>query len=74
MTTTGSFADLVIQFGDVRGITSLPDDRGGVEITIANQGEERVEGRFGVNLYGYVVQNALLPTDSLNVLNAASIM
>lgn len=51
MTTTGSIADLVIQFADVRGITSLPDDRGEVAITIANLGEERVEGRFGINLY-----------------------
>lgn len=51
MTTTGPFADLVIQFGDIRGITSLPDDQGFVDITIANLGEERVEGRFGVNLY-----------------------
>ena len=51
MTTAGSFTDLVIQFGDIRGITSLPDDQGEVEITIANLGVERVEGRFGVNLY-----------------------
>lgn len=51
MTTTGSKADLVIQFGDIRGITFLPDDQGFVDITIANLGEERVEGRFGVNLY-----------------------
>jgi hypothetical protein len=53
MTTPASFADLVIQFGDIRGITSLPNDQGFVEITIANQGEERVEGRFGANYMAY---------------------
>ncbi|KAB8315791.1 hypothetical protein SD81_031075 [Tolypothrix campylonemoides VB511288] len=64
MTTAGSFADLVIQFGDIRGITSLPDDQGFVEITISNQGEERVEGRFGVNLYASTNSVLELPLSS----------
>lgn len=64
MTTAEPFADLVIQFGDIRGITNLPDDQGEVEITILNQGEERVEGRFGVNLYASTNSVLELPLNS----------
>lgn len=64
MTTAEPFADLVIQFGDIRGITNLPDDQGEVEITISNQGEERVEGRFGVNLYASTNSALELPLNS----------